>query len=207
MSGSAAKQSKKQSSTRQVSKKQPPAPAPDASDDADSNNELATIEHAVLNASGLPTSTAAASNSDSAAPPSDGAELLRVLNDLKSQMTELKKFVTPVLTKMQSHKLPTSKGMSFLEVKAQLLLSYCTHAVFYLLLKAEGKSVAAHPVIDQMVAIRVVLEKIRPIDKRLKYQIDKLLKAAALGPAVPAASTGSAGGAVITADGDSTQGM
>jgi len=48
-------------------------------------------------------------------------------------------------------------------------------------LKAEGKPVKDHPVIDQLVKLRVLLEKVRPLDQKLKYQIEKLLKIAALG--------------------------
>ncbi len=53
--------------------------------------------------------------------------------------------------------------------------------MFYLLLKSHGASVKQHPVIDQLVKIRTVLEKLRPLDKKLAYQIDKLLKQATLG--------------------------
>lgn len=35
-----------------------------------------------------------------------------------------------------------------------------------------------HPVILRLIGIRSYLEKIRPIDARLKYQVDKLLRAA-----------------------------
>ena len=35
-----------------------------------------------------------------------------------------------------------------------------------------------HPVVLRLVEIRTYIEKLRPIDKKLKYQIDKLLKMA-----------------------------
>ena len=50
--------------------------------------------------------------------------------------------------------------------------------MFYLLLKSEGRSVRDHPVVLRLVEIRAYLEKLRPIDRKLKYQIDKLLKMA-----------------------------
>ena len=76
--------------------------------------------------------------------------------------------------------LATVEGVSYLEAKYLLLLHYCIHLVFYVLLKAEGRSVRDHPVISRLVEIRAFLEKARPIDKRLRYQMDKLLAAAAL---------------------------
>ena len=79
---------------------------------------------------------------------------------------------------MQSGGLVTEQGVSYLEAKHLLLLQYCMHIVFYLLLKAEGRPVQDHPVIAKLVQIRSYLDKIRPIDKRLAYQLERLLQAA-----------------------------
>jgi len=38
-----------------------------------------------------------------------------------------------------------------------------------------------HPVIDQLVKIRTILEKLKPLDQKLKHQVDKLLKLATIG--------------------------
>ena len=56
------------------------------------------------------------------------------------------------------------------------MLSYCVNIVFYLLLKAEGRPVRDHPVVLRLVEIRTYLEKLRPVDRKLRYQIDKLVK-------------------------------
>jgi hypothetical protein len=75
--------------------------------------------------------------------------------------------------------LATAEGMSYLEAKHLLLLHYCMHLVFLLLLKAEGRPVRAHPVVGRLVEARAFLERLRPLDRRLRYQVDKLLAAAA----------------------------
>lgn len=82
---------------------------------------------------------------------------------------------------MRDAELPTSPGVSYLEAKFHLLLSYCINICFYLLRKSEGKNVQDHPVIHQLVRTRTILEKLRPLDSKLKYQIEKLLKMATLG--------------------------
>jgi hypothetical protein len=68
--------------------------------------------------------------------------------------------------------------VEYLEVKQQLLLSYCVNVVFYLYMKAEGKSVRSHPVMKQLLKLRYVMEKMRSLDSKLKYQIDRLVKLA-----------------------------
>lgn len=76
---------------------------------------------------------------------------------------------------MQEGSLATVDGVSYLETKNMLLLHYCLHLLFYMLLKAEGKSVADHPVVSKLVEIRALMERIRPLDKKLRFQIEKLL--------------------------------
>lgn len=104
---------------------------------------------------------------------------------------------------VKSNQLPTSDGISYLDAKYLLLLNYCSSLVYYLLRKAKGFSIEGHPVVRSLVEIRLFLEKvcfystslfnlltcmwllsslafwlaqIRPIDKKLEYQIQKLTK-------------------------------
>lgn len=109
---------------------------------------------------------------------SEAPELVGLLEDLRTSMDEIKGKMEPLLIQVKAGNYATSEGLSYLEAKHLLLLSYCTAIVFYLLLRAEGKSVRDHPVIARLMEMRMYLEKIRPIDKKLQYQIDKLLKAA-----------------------------
>lgn len=71
--------------------------------------------------------------------------------------------------------------VQYLEVKQQMLLSYCTNLTFYMLLKSKGKSVRSHPVMRQLLELRYAMEKLRPLDGKLKYQIDRLVKLAGEG--------------------------
>lgn len=48
---------------------------------------------------------------------------------------------------------------------------------YYMVLKTTGKAVKDHPVVDELIRLRTVMEKMRPLERKLKYQIDKLLKA------------------------------
>jgi hypothetical protein len=78
------------------------------------------------------------------------------------------------------NQIETKHGMSYLEMKYNLMLSYCSFLTYYLLLKLEGKRVENHPVVGKLVHIKTLFEKLRPLDAKLQYQIDKMLKQAAL---------------------------
>ena len=61
------------------------------------------------------------------------------------------------------------------------MLNYVMNVCYYLVMKAEGKSIAQHPVVQHLVEMRVYMEKMNPLENKLKYQIDKLLRTASKG--------------------------
>ncbi|KAM0943800.1 hypothetical protein DsansV1_C13g0125951 [Dioscorea sansibarensis] len=105
-------------------------------------------------------------------------QLLAVLKEMKFGLDTVRAKVQGLTLKVKGGQFPTADGISYLETKHLLLLSYCQSIVYYLLRKAKGLSIEGHPVVRGLVDIRLFLEKIRPIDKKLEYQIQKLTKAA-----------------------------
>jgi U3 small nucleolar ribonucleoprotein protein LCP5 len=75
---------------------------------------------------------------------------------------------------------PTTDGVTLLEVKIHSILSYLTNLCFSMLLKVDNKKLELHPVVAQLATLRIIIEKTRPLEAKLKYQIDKLVKAAAV---------------------------
>ncbi len=108
----------------------------------------------------------------------DALELKALLQELRASLSEIRARLGPLLQEVKSGDIATAEGVSYLEAKHLLLLHYVACLVFYLLLKSEGRSVKDHPVISKLIEIRSYLEKTRPIDRKLKYQIGKLLAAA-----------------------------
>ena len=109
---------------------------------------------------------------------SDAPELIALTKELTRNLDEVRCSVEPVIAAARAGDLATAEGVSYLDAKHLLMLSYCVNIVFYLLLKAEGRPVRDHPVVLRLVEIRTYLEKLRPVDRKLRYQIDKLVKMA-----------------------------
>ena len=82
---------------------------------------------------------------------------------------------------------PPPAGISLLDTKNELLLSYLHNLVFLIILRLRNQSSpnpADEPSLDdavthKLVELRIYIEKgVRPLEGRLKYQLDKLLLAA-----------------------------
>ncbi|BGP29414.1 hypothetical protein JCM10296v2_001153 [Rhodotorula toruloides] len=73
-------------------------------------------------------------------------------------------------------------GISLLSLKNHLLLSYIQHLLALFAVKLQGRSLASTEgpadVVAQLVKLRVVLEKMGPLEQRLKYQVEKLVRKA-----------------------------
>ncbi|XP_013712278.2 neuroguidin [Brassica napus] len=109
----------------------------------------------------------------------EAPQLATLLREMKEGLDVVRSKVEALTAKVKADSYPTADGMSYLEAKHLLLLSYCQCLVYYLLRKAKGFSIDGHPVVRSLIEIRMFLEKIRPIDKKLQYQIQKLTTAGA----------------------------
>ncbi|KAI0841341.1 hypothetical protein F5Y06DRAFT_285462 [Hypoxylon sp. FL0890] len=87
---------------------------------------------------------------------------------------------------------PTKDGVSLLDVKNELLLSYLQNLVFLILIKIrnakksasessdeEDKTDLSDAVVKKLVELRLYLDKgVRPLEEKLQFQLDKILRAA-----------------------------
>lgn len=93
---------------------------------------------------------------------------------LSSTLTSL-----PLTTESDSI-APPKNGISLLDVKNDVLLSYLHNLVFLALMRLKSAPIAGHPAVDDLVKLRLLLERgVKPLEQKLKYQIDKVVVAAA----------------------------
>ncbi|KAF1916250.1 Sas10/Utp3/C1D family-domain-containing protein [Ampelomyces quisqualis] len=116
---------------------------------------------------------------------------MAVENTIESLLTTLVSSIQSATEALPNEDvLPPNEGISLLDVKNDLLLSYLQNLVFLILLKLRARSddsgsqqeLKLHPleeVVQKLVELRVYLEKgVRPLENRLKYNIDKIIRTA-----------------------------
>jgi len=92
----------------------------------------------------------------------------------------LKEIIQDFSKRIEENPLPTDEGVSYLNVKFHMILCYLINLGYYLLCKSRGTPLKDHPVMLQLLRIKTILNKIQPLDNKLKYQIEKLIKMASL---------------------------
>lgn len=106
--------------------------------------------------------------------------------DLLSNLTTALASVSSSLSNGEQQFIPPVDGISLLDVKNDLLLSYLQNLVFLIILRLrnehdggiEEKDIRSQT-LKKLVELRVYLERgVRPLESRLKYQIDQVLRAA-----------------------------
>lgn len=111
----------------------------------------------------------------------DKQQFHELLAQLPGPVNEACQIAGELAKKLRKDESSSYKGISFLDIKNHLMLSYVMNLTHIMSSKLSGKSICGSPDIERLVEIRTVLEKMRPIDRKLKYQIDKLIRTAKTG--------------------------
>lgn len=114
-----------------------------------------------------------------------------VENDLPMLLDALTQSITSAVAAIPEKSFePPENGITLLDVKNDLLLTYLQNLVFLVILKlrdfnietetqVEEADILENGIVSKLVELRVFLERgVRPLEGRLSYQIDKVLRAA-----------------------------
>ncbi|XP_044750983.1 neuroguidin-A [Coccinella septempunctata] len=108
----------------------------------------------------------------------DVQDAYNLLDEINTSTQNVTQIVDNLIHKVKNGELSTANGLSFLEMKNMMLLSYLTNLTFFVSRKCTGQKIENDPCIERLIEIKTVLEKIRPIDQKLKLQINRLIKSA-----------------------------
>lgn len=89
----------------------------------------------------------------------ESPELKMLLTELKDTLREANGKLKPTLQQIKQGKIECPATLtSYMEMKYNLMMSYCTYLSFYLLMKLDGKSVQQHPVLFKLTNIKNLLD-------------------------------------------------
>jgi len=109
--------------------------------------------------------------------PNNIAQTTKLLNEINTGILEAKESINKIANKEYN----TFKGISLLDIKCHTLISYLSDLAHVILKKSKFESIKDDASIERLVEQRIFLERIRPLEFKIKYQIDKLVKTALSG--------------------------
>uniref|UniRef100_A0A1I7VA66 Neuroguidin n=2 Tax=Loa loa TaxID=7209 RepID=A0A1I7VA66_LOALO len=96
-----------------------------------------------------------------------------IVTDCMKTSTELLNTAKEFCIQLQKEK--ERDGISFYEVKNRDLLAYTRDLVYLMYQMCIGNSIQGDPAIERLVYLRTVLERMRPIEYRMKSHVEKLI--------------------------------
>lgn len=102
--------------------------------------------------------------------------VIEALNKVRDLSTELRKFGSEIATLCENDETAGEEGISLLQAKSATLMRYNRNLVRLAQARIKGQTI--EPIAEKLVQDWVALEKTRPLERKLRHQIDKLLKTA-----------------------------
>lgn len=105
-------------------------------------------------------------------------ELLGLMSELENTMKELKDVISPAIMKLKDVRRKTkayNTGLQYLVTRQNLMLNYVSNISFYMLLRAEGKSVVDHPVLQHLLLLKKQMNKMQSVDEAVEAELEELL--------------------------------
>ena len=96
------------------------------------------------------------------------ADCLKTSEETLAEVNRFKSTVRDAVTK-------TKDGISFYDVKNHELLAYLADISFLMSKMSMGASIEGDPAIDRLLKRRIILEKMKPIETKLRPQVDRLV--------------------------------
>jgi len=107
------------------------------------------------------------------------AEHRQLLREVVAGAREAEGAMAALATRARA--MDQEQGIGFLRVKAGMLAEYNANLAYLLLRRTRGASIEGESAVERLCYLRTLLEKVRPIEHKLKFQIDKHVRMAETG--------------------------
>lgn len=104
-----------------------------------------------------------------------GLELYLKEERLKEEAKDARELFSTIQDELDHREEDIKDGLSFLDMKNDTLLSYMIDVCNIVLRKVRRETIEGHRSVERCVEYRVILEKIKAIDQKLAYQLNKLI--------------------------------
>jgi U3 small nucleolar RNA-associated protein 3 len=67
-------------------------------------------------------------------------------------------------------------SISLINIRAEAMIEFCRYLSLLTIMKLNGDSIENHPIIKRLIFLKTFLTKLKPISKKIEYQIGKMIR-------------------------------
>ena len=111
----------------------------------------------------------------------DRAQHRQLLREVVGIAGEAEATMSKLVGKLEADPGRLAQGIDFLDIKNGLLAEYNANLAYLVMRKTRGELIEGDKAVERLCYLRTMMEKIRPIEHKLKFQIDKYVNLAETG--------------------------
>ena len=111
----------------------------------------------------------------------DRAQHRLLLREVVGIAGEAEATMSKLVAKLEADPGRLAQGIDFLDIKNGLLAEYNANLAYLVMRKTRGELIEGDKAVERLCYLRTMMEKIRPIEHKLKFQIDKYVNLAETG--------------------------
>jgi len=115
----------------------------------------------------------------------DRAQHRQLLREVVGIAGEAEATMSKLVGKLEADPGRLAQGIDFLDIKNGLLAEYNANLAYLVMRKTRGELIEGDKAVERLCYLRTMMEKIRPIEHKLKFQIDKYVNLAETGQVRP----------------------
>lgn len=107
--------------------------------------------------------------------PENETLVIGIQEKLTDSLKRFRQYIKKMKDILNINKIEKDKGFSFLQCKYEIILQYTSNQLYYFLLRLHGKELTSTNVVQRLIHMRLLIEKIKPLEKQFKHQIERLV--------------------------------
>jgi len=73
-------------------------------------------------------------------------------------------------------KFSVKNSISLINVRTEALIDFCRFMSLLAVMKVNGDKIEGHPIVKKLIFLKTFLARLKPINKKIEYQIGKLIR-------------------------------
>lgn len=102
-------------------------------------------------------------------------DLQELVSNLKNNAIGMRLKLAEVQDELAASGTDQTKSLSIVNLRTEVLLEYWSYLSLFSIMKLNGDQIAGHPIIDRLLYLKQVLSKLKPVYKKMDFQISRLV--------------------------------